>query len=133
MLVAELEETSSKGMSVVKYKIFNVSDTTDAISWTMRYNDPTAGLASVAVTRPGLSLAPNPAQGSTSALISLPLSARCTISVYDVLGALMSTTDKILPAGQSSVPLNISNLKQGVYFVNFSTETSSAVRRLVVN
>jgi hypothetical protein len=134
MLVCDLSEIKPKGLSLVKYTIFNKNNNaSDAMSFTIRYNDPTAGLATAQITRPALSVAPNPAHGSTSALISMPVGGKCNISVYDVLGAVVSSTDKILPAGQNAVPLNIINLKEGVYFVNFTTSGGTAVRRLVVN
>jgi hypothetical protein len=133
MLVCDLSEIKPKGLSLVKYTIFNKNNSSDVMSFTIRYNDPTAGLASSTITKLSLAVAPNPAHGSTSALISMPVTSKCTISIYDILGGEVSNMDKMLPAGQNSVPLNISNLKQGIYFVNFTTQGATTVRRLVVN
>src|SRR5688572_1079049 len=87
MLVPEIKHFSTSGLNVIKYTVFNTAMPSDSMQFSMRYNDPNAGLNSHVSPKMLLSVAPNPAHGHASALVSLPVAGRCAIAIYDILGA----------------------------------------------
>ncbi|MFA5833633.1 MAG: T9SS type A sorting domain-containing protein [Bacteroidota bacterium] len=60
---------------------------------------------------------PNPFNPSTNIKFSSPTDGRVTLSVFDILGRKISSTDiGEFQSGQHSVPFNASKLSTGVYF-----------------
>ncbi|MDX1741504.1 MAG: T9SS type A sorting domain-containing protein, partial [Rhodothermales bacterium] len=76
---------------------------------------------------------PNPARHSVDVTFSLDRPAGATIDVYDVLGrrVLTETSDVFLP-GDHRVPLDVSGLATGVYFVRVAAGAVSGSARFVI-
>jgi 1,4-alpha-glucan branching enzyme len=72
-----------------------------------------------------LMLYPNPATNSFS--INMPVDM---VSVYDTTGKLIST---FKGGFQKNHEFNISNITQGLYIVNFKTDSTSVSKRLLIN
>lgn len=133
MLLAELTELSTTGFSHVKYTVYNTSDANDTLQFSILYNDPSAGLNNITGTKADFRLAPNPASGSAAVHVNMSLSATCDISIYNALGALVHSSNQQLNAGNNTLPIEISGLKKGLYFVSLQVGNEKAVRRLIVN
>ena len=72
-----------------------------------------------------LMLYPNPAKSSFSINKSVE-----TVSIFDTTGKLIST---FKGGFQKNHEFNISNITQGLYIVNFKTESTSVSKRLLIN
>ena len=131
-LLAELTEAETAGLSYVKYTFYNVNDANDTIQFSLRYNDATVGLQAQQILKPGLSLAPNPAHGNVQAMVTMNAAGKCSVTIHNALGALVNASEVTVIAGTSSLDLDISSLKKGVYFVSVNTGGTTAVKRLIV-
>jgi hypothetical protein len=65
-----------------------------------------------------VSLYPNPGSGNSTLNITLQQGTRVNIQVLDARGSVLQQRGLLLPAGSSSIPLNISNYADGVYTIN---------------
>ena len=80
-----------------------------------------------------LSVYPNPAWSSCSVVFELPQVGCVDVSLYDASGKLMLTENlSSIPAGNSSLELNVSELPSGMYFVNLRSGLEMDTVSLVV-
>jgi hypothetical protein len=80
-----------------------------------------------------VSLSPNPSNGNVALKIELITENNITADIYNVIGVkVYSTTYTKVSAGEHSIPLDIKNLGQGVYFVKLSTNSAVVTKRLIV-
>src|SRR5690606_37364395 len=107
MLLAELDELDVVGFSHVKYTIYNVNDANDTLQFSIRYNDPSAVFQNNMVFETSFAMAPNPASGHANVRVTLPVSANCTVKIYNALGAVVGNSSHMLSAGKNSIPLEI--------------------------
>jgi hypothetical protein len=133
MLYPYLTEIENPGFSHIKYTVFNVYNTSDSIQFSMRYNDPNAGIASLRSASSAMVLSPNPARDQVQIRVNLSGDATCKVKMFNTLGALVSERTANLSAGQNSLKLDVSDLKNGVYFVSFSSGKEISVQRLVIH
>jgi hypothetical protein len=78
----------------------------------------------------GISVQPNPTNGVTNVVFSLPVSGTLEISVVDATGRILITE---ISEQESVVRIDCSNLPGGVYLLRFRTGQEVGVRKLVVN
>ncbi len=79
----------------------------------------------------GIRLAPNPTNGVTNLMISLPEAADLTIRVTNSLGQqLMQRTASNVQEG--TIRLDMSRFAKGLYFVEMTDGTNRSTRRLIV-
>lgn len=65
-----------------------------------------------------VTLYPNPSSGNSALSISLQQKTNVSIQILDSKGALMQQKTIELPAGASSIPLNMSSYSNGIYTIN---------------
>ncbi len=133
MLLAEIDEIDPAGFSHVKYTVYNEANPQDSIQFSIRYNDPFAGLGGNHLYKNGFSIAPNPAQRYASAFVNLSRNEDCSINIYNSLGARVGGNDLPLSAGVNTVPLNIESLTKGLYFVTIKAGDYNSMRRLIIH
>ena len=93
----------------------------------------TADVASVATLEPSLSVYPNPASNVTSVEIDIPELAFGEISLHNEQGALIeSIASGNLQGGRSTLPLDLSELPQGTYFVRMIIGEKVYAKRISV-
>jgi dienelactone hydrolase len=73
--------------------------------------------SSCSSTRNEITLYPNPNTGASALNVSLPEATSITFQVLDIKGAVMQQKQIQLPAGSSTVPVNITNYPNGVYTI----------------
>ncbi len=91
----------------------------------------TTGIAPVANPADFFTLAPNPASGKVTLTIARP-GSRNELVVCDAAGREVMRKEFSIVNCQFSIPLDLSDLPAGAYFVTLSTPTASATQRLVV-
>jgi hypothetical protein len=93
-----------------------------------------AGIDKQSGTGFGLNIYPNPFEGTTHILFSIPVPGRVQITVTDMLGRDIATlADKTMEAGNHETVLNdkITHLGPGTYFVKISANGQSTTQKIV--
>ena len=76
---------------------------------------------------------PNPFNPSTRIRFFIPKTSKVILSVYDILGQLVSTLiDEELPQGNYEVVFDGSKLSSGMYFYNLTSENFSQTKKMVL-
>lgn len=78
---------------------------------------------------------PNPAGSSNvvNIVFSLPTNSYVSLKVFNPLGILMrEVVNGNLVAGEHSIPLDISNINDGVYFYTLSVNDRSETKKLTI-
>jgi hypothetical protein len=79
---------------------------------------------------------PNPANDVTTIYFELPYDTEASLSIYNLTGQLVKTVfNERLSAGQHSVEIPVSDLKDGIYLYNLKSENGAKInqtKRLVV-
>jgi hypothetical protein len=125
-------------------------DTYDLVSFTALAGDvnptndtataATRVLPEVGIAAPQVPLAvaltqvrPNPVSGAAQVRFALPGPGRARLRLLDAGGRVAGTlVDRELAAGWYSVPLDATRLPAGVYLLRLETETTTLVRKLVL-
>lgn len=124
----------TKGTSTAKFVFFDVDNTNDSSYVIVNYNLGTVGIAENIFKVAKVSNAyPNPASSMVNFDYQLPVSASdAQIKISNLLGTTVSVIDLTKNEGKAS--LNVSNLKDGVYFYTLIVNNSTTVtRKFVVN
>ena len=78
---------------------------------------------------------PNPASQNTNISFALVENNKVTISVYDVLGNLVSlvSQNNDFVKGNNTVSINTSSLSSGIYYISLEANGSKETKKLVIN
>jgi hypothetical protein len=80
----------------------------------------------------GSVLFPNPAVSKTNLQINLKNSATLEISVFDLVGQMVSTKSVQAEAGANNIPVNVESLRSGIYIVNVKTGNTTTAHKLIL-
>jgi hypothetical protein len=130
-----LSEATALGYYVIHYKIFNVNDANDTLSFNAVYNGPVGIKDFNKDVLTGVSeLYPNPTSGSAVSF-DLAKDDELKFQVYNSLGSLVYTGSKQkYSAGKNKLAFDAASLSNGVYLVTISDNNSAKItKRLVVN
>jgi hypothetical protein len=98
-------------------------------------SDETASVASVnaaAAFELGQNM-PNPSNGNTTIVYSLPSNERVTLTVRDLTGRVVSVSNEgVKPAGKNMISLNTSAFGAGVYTYTITAGSSSLTKEMMV-
>lgn len=75
---------------------------------------------------------PNPAGTSTKVSFTVNTAGNVVVNVYDVRGQLISSYSNKVPAGRSSLDINVENFASGVYFINAQIGADVKTQKLMV-
>lgn len=133
MLYPSLTDIENPGYSIVKYTVFNANNHNDSIQFSMYYNHPSVGISKNRAEKMDVKLAPNPASDKVEVNFSLNNSGECAVKIYNALGALVRELNVSRPAGNSTLKLDVSDLRNGLYFLSVGTGNSTSIQRLIVH
>jgi hypothetical protein len=80
-----------------------------------------------------VSLYPNPSSGISALSITLQQGSRVNIQVLDNRGSVLQQRGILLPAGSSSIPLDLSSYADGVYTINIQYNGERKALKLIKN
>jgi hypothetical protein len=128
MLEADLYETESVGLSIVRYTFFNVDDISDSVQIVMNYNGSLAGIKeSGKIVQSPFRLFPNP---STNGIVTVDASANVNkLEVVNLLGSTVLTQENIITGRHS---LNVADLPAGTYFVKVADNKGTYTEKLII-
>jgi len=128
-----VEEGSTLGDYIVKYKVFNVANANDTLSFTITYNNP-VGIKTHASNNEKISAVyPNPASNYATISLTSEISQAATLLVYNSLGMLVKTSKVNLMNGNNNVTFSTEDLASGVYNVIINTGKLSQTKKLTVS
>ncbi len=77
---------------------------------------------------------PNPATDRAKIMISLDKARKGKISIYNISGqSVMTLQPKVFKKGNSEIPLNTSNIENGIYYYTFLADDIRMTGRLVIS
>jgi hypothetical protein len=134
-LITYFSELSTIGYSEVYYKIFNVNDPNDTLSFTMAYN-PTLSVKENSRLIENVSIFPVPANENVSiqAKVNSPIEVKLTL--YNILGQSLFVQKIKLNEGTFKKNIDISTLPDGTYFLNLQnviTGENIFSQKIIVN
>jgi len=79
-------------------------------------------------------LVPNPSKGNDMVSVDVSTSSGelLTVEIYDRIGAKVKSTSYVLFAAENALDINIADLAEGTYFLNFESSMGTETRKLVV-
>ncbi len=129
----DLDEGSVIGSYLVKYKVFNVANLNDTLSFFISYN-PTLGVKTIN-DNSGMNfdIYPNPA--NTEAIIRIVSSNSNTVGLKltNAIGQSIFCQKNKLELGANKISLDCKNLSSGIYFLTLETETGSVSKKLMIS
>jgi hypothetical protein len=117
---------AEQGVNTVYYRLHQVD-----------FNGTSEYSAIVTVSTGKLSLTisnayPNPFQNELNVNYSLPTSGNVTVSLVDMQGKVVASSDEVGKKGSNMVQFNTSDLAKGVYFVNVNYNNANTTYKMLV-
>ncbi len=121
-----------QGSSRVRFTVYNVDNPNDTLSFVVNFTVGYVGIGDVVINTPEISNAyPNPASGNVNFDYNLPASAKnAEIKVTNLLGTVIEEIALEKTEGKAS--LNVSSLKNGIYFYSLMINNSATTTRKFV-
>ncbi|MBL7905786.1 MAG: T9SS type A sorting domain-containing protein [Bacteroidales bacterium] len=121
-----------QGASKVRFTVYNVDNANDTLSFVVNYIIGYVGVDDFTVSNPEVSAAfPNPATSSISFNYRLPSSSTgAKVKITSLLGTVVD--EIILDKTEGKANINVSNLKNGIYFYSLMLNNSAAITRKFV-
>ncbi len=80
-----------------------------------------------------VSITPNPTRGEMTFNITTSADTKVTVKVFDTYGTLIkSFVKQVISDKASTISWDGSNLRKGIYFVNFSTKEETIYKQVIV-
>jgi len=99
-------------------------------------NESFSNVVAVTINADGkanLTLIPNPVSSETDISFVSPIIGNALLDIYDYTGRLIKTQQIATNVGNNTVPLDVSNYNNGVYFISVNNSLQVYSARLVVN
>jgi hypothetical protein len=108
----------------------SVGDTTNEDYCVVKYANVTTGLDAPISNSANFMLFPNPAKNKFRVQSSAFKVEDATIELYDLTGKKL--LEQQIPAGTVNAEIDVSHLKNGVYFCRLVSEKYSATKKLII-
>lgn len=129
-----LDEDVTIGNYVVRYKVFNVSNPNDSLSFTIKYNDYLSVNENESVLKNVSEIFPNPTNNSAQITVGLRQETIVKVQIYNSLGSLVyNGNEQKLLAGKQKINVDCTNFNNGIYFVTLNAGGEKITKRMVIN
>ena len=119
------------GMTIVKYKLQNVSVPSDSATLIVRFNGTPTSISELAKAPKLNAIFPNPANNNVTVNFAVNV-GQASLEVKNVLGQVLRVTPIV--AGSKSANINVADFASGIYFVSLKSNGNIIdTKRLVVN
>jgi len=121
-----------QGTSSVRYTVYNIDNPNDSLSFLVNYSIGYVGIGEVTANIPDISNAyPNPASSGVNFDYTMPAgTGKASIRVTNLLGTIID--EVVLDKTSGKANLNVSNLKNGIYFYSLIINNSARITRKFV-
>lgn len=129
-----VDEGTVTGKYFVRYKVYNVNNPNDTLSFTEKYNEFQSVSENNAIIDAAGDVYPNPVNNNASIALTLKQESPVKVQVYNSLGALVySGQETKLAQGKQKISLDCSSFNSGIYFVNINAGDDKITKRMVIN
>lgn len=129
-----LEEGGVQGKYYVNYKVYNVNNSNDSISFTIKYNNFLGVNEAVSLNEEISELYPNPAQQKVSVTLNLKAEEDVHVSVINQFGQVIHQDPHYhVNSGKQEMQLNTSEWAAGIYRIQFTSNGATAYRKLIIS
>ncbi|HRD37939.1 MAG TPA: T9SS type A sorting domain-containing protein [Bacteroidia bacterium] len=130
----DLVEGTTQGLYTVRYKLYNVNNANDTLSFTVRYNSFLNVSENKSVIESASDVFPNPANTNAFVNVTLKNEGAVKVQIYNSLGALVySGNEQKFAPGKHKVNFDCGSLNSGIYFVTLNAGESKITKRMVIN
>ena len=110
----------------------------DVLGWAVGYNGTIITTQLNTGTGEELSVSsfdvfPNPTTGQLSLVLSPEIENKVRLSILNMLGKTVYTSEEIIPGGGTRWQLNLDHLDDGVYFVQVESGTKAESRKFIIS
>lgn len=133
--IAYFSELPVIGYSEVYYKIFNVNNPNDTLSFTMYYNPSLSSVKEASNVIENFNLFPNPAKSHITISGRINYVVPVSVSIYNILGQKLFQQNYYLDELNFKKNVDISSLSSGIYFLkmdNLVSGQSIVAKKIVV-
>lgn len=129
------EDGNVAGYSEVRYTFYDVNNTSDKQTFTIKYNSTLAGLKDNGNLFASVSdVYPNPSVNKAQVIVnSKTNSSDATVTITNALGSVISTNNVELSIGKNNIQLNSEGLSSGIYFATITLGNTRVVRKFTIN
>lgn len=131
--IVYIVEGLTQGKYFVNYKVFDINNPTDSVSFTVKYNEFQGVEESPNIIESVGNLYPNPTTNNAQFSLVLKQESAVKVEVFNSLGALVYNSTEQKLAGKNKLSLDCSNFNSGLYFVTVTSGESKITKRLVIN
>ncbi|GIV26750.1 MAG: hypothetical protein KatS3mg027_0564 [Bacteroidia bacterium] len=133
IFITYFNEISTIGYSEVYYKIFNVNNPNDTLSFTMYYN-PALSVKNIDVFFENLTVSPMPAKERILIQANVNSSMNINVNLANVLGQTFLNFSEKINEGFYKKHIDVSNLPEGVYFLTIQANglRSSKISKKII-
>lgn len=124
LFISYFSELSTIGYSEVYYKIFNVNNPNDTLSFTMKFNS-TLSVEENKSMLENISVFPLPAKNNLTVLAHVNYPAPVNIELFNVLGQKVLNYSTFAAESTFKKNIDVSNIPSGVYFLKISNSSSN--------
>jgi hypothetical protein len=128
-----LEEGATMGKYFVRYKIFNVNNPNDTLSFTYKYNEFLSVNENATVIETISDIHPNPASNVANLTVLLNKESAVKIQVHNSLGGLVYNSAEQKLNGKNKLNIDCNTYSAGLYFVTVTAGETKITKKLIVN
>lgn len=137
MLVADLDEASTKGFSHVKYTFQNVNNPNDSVQISIKYNAPqvATSIAKLEFREHNLRLSPVPASGNLNVAFEIGKTSvdQGRILVFNSEGKIVYEENFYTSPGSNYHNVDVREFPSGIYYFSLQLASGSINRKIVIN
>jgi hypothetical protein len=130
--VIDLAENTTIGKYYVNYKVYDVNNISDSVSFVVRYNEFLSVQENKEVISSVGNVYPNPSTGLANFDVVLNQDSPVKIEVYNSIGSLVYKNSEQRLIGKNKLSVDCSNFNCGLYFVTLTSGDSKVTKRLTV-
>lgn len=129
------EDDLTEGYSEITYKVYDVNNISDFITFKFKFNPLLASIKNNAVLFSSVSeVYPNPTVTKSQITINSKVNiSNATLNITNALGSIIQSKTIELSVGKNAVILDSENLSSGIYFATISSDRTRVVKKFTVN
>ncbi len=129
------EDDVTEGYSEITYKVYDVNNTTDFVTFKFIFNPLLASIKNNAALFASVSeIYPNPTVNKSQITINSRVNINtASLNITNALGSIIYSKNIELSVGKNTVIFDSENLSSGIYFATISSNNTKVVKKFTVN